>query len=310
MRGEVHIMRVVQTIVALTLWFVSAIIPATAQKPSPHVKIYTMDCGMFFFRNEGGYAEDGGIPGRSKMLTDPCFLIRHGADYMLWDLGTPDHMGPAHFRYRNRDVVWFSNTGLANQLAELKVSPSQIKYVAISHQDPDHIGNADLFPTAILLIDEKEYASMLGDQNIEFVKKRNEPFYSAELIAIKKLRPQLIAHDLRYDVFGDGSVVIYPTPGHRPGHRSLFVRLSNAGPIILAGDVWHIRENQLSDTANEDFTRRAIMVAPDTEKEWYKEWAQSRKMLLDLAKRENARIIIQHEPADFYSMPQFPLPLE
>jgi glyoxylase-like metal-dependent hydrolase (beta-lactamase superfamily II) len=42
-----------------------------------------------------------------------------------------------------------------------------------------------------------------------------------------------------HDVFGDGSVVIISTPGHTPGHQSLFVRLKNFGPVVLSGDLYH-----------------------------------------------------------------------
>ena len=42
-----------------------------------------------------------------------------------------------------------------------------------------------------------------------------------------------------YDVFGDGTVVIIATPGHTPGHQSLFVNLAKSGPIVLSGDLYH-----------------------------------------------------------------------
>jgi N-acyl homoserine lactone hydrolase len=48
-------------------------------------------------------------------------------------------------------------------------------------------------------------------------------------------------------VFGDGSVVIKFTPGHTPGHQSLFVDLANRGPILLAGDLYHYVEERTLD---------------------------------------------------------------
>jgi N-acyl homoserine lactone hydrolase len=46
-----------------------------------------------------------------------------------------------------------------------------------------------------------------------------------------------------HDVFGDGSVRIVSTPGHTPGHQSLFVRLPRRGPIVLSGDLVHFHDN-------------------------------------------------------------------
>jgi glyoxylase-like metal-dependent hydrolase (beta-lactamase superfamily II) len=41
-----------------------------------------------------------------------------------------------------------------------------------------------------------------------------------------------------YDVFGDGSVVTVPTPGHTPGHQSVQVELGDR-TVILGIDVAH-----------------------------------------------------------------------
>jgi len=45
-----------------------------------------------------------------------------------------------------------------------------------------------------------------------------------------------------HDVFGDGTVVIKSTPGHTPGHQSLFLKLANTGNVLLSGDLYHYPE--------------------------------------------------------------------
>jgi glyoxylase-like metal-dependent hydrolase (beta-lactamase superfamily II) len=45
----------------------------------------------------------------------------------------------------------------------------------------------------------------------------------------------------RHDLFGDGSVEVFPTPGHSPGHQSLRVELPESGTVVLAGDVANLR---------------------------------------------------------------------
>ena len=49
------------------------------------------------------------------------------------------------------------------------------------------------------------------------------------------------------DVFGDGSVTLFPTPGHTPGSQSLLVHLKQSGFIILSGDVAHSAANLRND---------------------------------------------------------------
>jgi glyoxylase-like metal-dependent hydrolase (beta-lactamase superfamily II) len=46
-----------------------------------------------------------------------------------------------------------------------------------------------------------------------------------------------------HDVFGDGSVTIFSTPGHTPGHQVLLVKLPKFGAVLLTGDAVHFQEN-------------------------------------------------------------------
>ena len=46
-----------------------------------------------------------------------------------------------------------------------------------------------------------------------------------------------------YDVFGDGSVILFFTGGHTVGHQVCLVRLKNTGYVLLSGDAVHFRSN-------------------------------------------------------------------
>ena len=46
------------------------------------------------------------------------------------------------------------------------------------------------------------------------------------------------------DVFGDGTVVVMPAPGHTHGHQVLAVKLAHAGTILLGGDLYHYPEER------------------------------------------------------------------
>jgi glyoxylase-like metal-dependent hydrolase (beta-lactamase superfamily II) len=49
--------------------------------------------------------------------------------------------------------------------------------------------------------------------------------------------PSLAPFTTGRDLFGDGSLVLLPTPGHTPGSMSLLVRRPGTPPLLLAGDL-------------------------------------------------------------------------
>jgi len=59
--------------------------------------------------------------------------------------------------------------------------------------------------------------------------------------AVKNGKVELLKGDT--DLFEDGSMRIFSTPGHTPGHCSPLVNLSNFGMIMLSADVAHNRYN-------------------------------------------------------------------
>ncbi|HWE10655.1 MAG TPA: MBL fold metallo-hydrolase [Solirubrobacteraceae bacterium] len=46
-------------------------------------------------------------------------------------------------------------------------------------------------------------------------------------------------HNGEHDLFGDGAIVLVPTPGHTPGHQSVIVRLPGATVICVADAAYH-----------------------------------------------------------------------
>ena len=142
-----------------------------------------------------------------------------------------------------------------------------IKYVAISHTHPDHIGNVELFPQAMLLVQKAEYDWPNADGTPRF--KPGHP--------VTKLEGD-------YDVFGDGSVTILSTPGHTPGHESLLVKLPKTGAVVLSGDAAHFQSN---------FDNRRVPSANfDKDKT-----ITSMQRLADVAAKEHAQLWINHDAA-------------
>ena len=256
----------------LTL-FASTHLPA--QPPAAAVSLSRLDCGTSTAPTDvGGRMSDTyAFSGLKVQLTFSCYLVKHGDDYMVWDTGNPIGNTPTA-----------PKTSLVDLLGQLKVTPDQIKYVAISHYHGDHTGQVSSFPHATLLIGK-------GDWDVinEASSPANPALFANWISGGGKVEP--LAGDK--DVFGDGTVVVLNTPGHTPGHHSLLVRLKDKGPVLITGDLAHFHENYDSNGVPSFNTDRAATLA-------------SLDRFKSIAKNLNATVIIQHDARDIGKLPPFP----
>jgi len=199
-------------------------------------RMYVLECGES--RTEDVSLWSPGVDvGVAREFSDNCYLIRHGAHWLLWDSGMSDAIAakPEGVSAGGGILTLFVRRTLASQLAEIGVAPTDITHVAFSHFHGDHVGNANLFTAATVLVQRAEYDLAFGP----------DPAKAGYVPALyEKLKDNpTVKLEGDHDVFGDGSVVILATPGHTPGHQSLLVHLPMQGAVVLSGDMVHFREN-------------------------------------------------------------------
>ena len=198
--------------------------------------MYVLECGES--RTDDVSLWSPGVDvGVAREFSDNCYLIKHGKDWLLWDSGMFDGIAdkPDGVIAGGGILTLFVRRTLASQLAEIGVAPTDITHIAFSHFHGDHVGNANLFTSATVLVQRAEY-------DLAFGPDAAKVGYVPALYTKLKDNPT-VKLDGDHDVFGDGSVVILSTPGHTPGHQSLLVRLPKQGPVVLSGDMVHFREN-------------------------------------------------------------------
>jgi glyoxylase-like metal-dependent hydrolase (beta-lactamase superfamily II) len=217
---------------ALALATLAGIAPlgtTSAQTPAPAVKLYIFDLGQLKSANPQPLLD------RGVTVTDMsvvAYLIVHPRGTLLWDSGTiPDELVKPEGTTIVRATV---KKTLAGQLAEIGYKPADITYMALSHYHYDHSANANAFAGSTWLVQRPERAAMFPETP---PANPIDPNVSAKFAALKTGKTMLLDGD--HDVFGDGSVVIVSTPGHTPGHQSLFVKLAKFGPLVLSGDLYH-----------------------------------------------------------------------
>jgi N-acyl homoserine lactone hydrolase len=211
--------------------------PAAAKGPSPATVdlMYVLDCGSATSPDFSQWSP-GSNQGRPVVMSDPCYLIKHGSDWLMWDTGVDDRLaGLPRGREVAHKVRGIVGPTVTRQLVELKVRPDDISIIAFSHAHFDHVGNARLFRRARWLVQRQEHAAMFGNNPEAYG-------FLPGLYATMRRNPTTLL-DGDHDVFGDASVTIIATPGHTPGHQSLLVRLPGVGPVLLSGDIAHSLEN-------------------------------------------------------------------
>ncbi|HEY0414073.1 MAG TPA: N-acyl homoserine lactonase family protein [Allosphingosinicella sp.] len=268
-------------LVSAALGFLSLTGLAPPAPPTTGLSLWRLDCGSATINDYNAFFSDTSAYGPGpKEITDSCYLIRDGDQYLLWDTGLPEAL--IGHPDANPVMTMRMETSIAAQLARIGVRPEQIGRVGISHYHGDHIGQAVRFASAKLLI---------GKGDLDALRTPGGPDPKPLERWVSGGAPvEAVTGD--FDVFGDGRVVMLATPGHTPGHHSLLVRLAS-GPVILSGDLWHFTEQVAVNGVPPFNTDRAQTLA-------------SMDRISRMAANIHARIIIQHEQADIAKLPPFP----
>ena len=259
--------------------------PARDKPANATLSLTRLDCGTVRVNRLNAFSDTAAYPGQSRDLTVGCYLIRHGDQLMLWDLGLPTALKDAAFS-ADGDMSATVRKSLVEQLAELGIRPDDIDVVGVSHFHFDHIGQLPDFPAAKLYIGKRDWDLLTQSEPPAFLDPK--PF-ARWISGGGTVEP--VARDK--DIFGDGRVVMLDMPGHTPGHHVLLVRLANMGSVLLSGDQAYFQENYDGNGVPEFNTDRAQTLA-------------SFDRFKALANNLGATVFIQHEPRDVAKLPAFP----
>ena len=113
---------------------------ATSPLPDPSragvaERLYRLDCGHSLANDESVWTPGKNV-GRSIEFSSTCWLIKHGAEWLLWDTGVPEATlnDPRGWSTLPKLIVYHLDKSLTSQLAEIGLKPGDITYVAVSHK--------------------------------------------------------------------------------------------------------------------------------------------------------------------------------
>lgn len=191
----------------------------------------------------------------SRTWTSPrpinVYVIDHPSGLVLFDTGqdrasiTDSHYFPAGIvGWFYRRLARFSigpNDTLSAQLAGLGYAVSDVTHAVISHLHQDHIGGLGELTSATIVVTADEWSgvsSPLAELDGIMSSHIDLPGLAWDRFAWSTTDDEsVLPFDRARDLFGDGSLVLLPTPGHTPGSLSLLVRSAGVPPILLVGDL-------------------------------------------------------------------------
>ena len=178
------------------------------------------------------------------MIPINMWIIDHPKGLILFDTGNnvaiSDGNCTSHWNEGFCGLLQPSQTRadvIDKQLEKVGFTVDDVKIVITSHSHLDHIGNIEMFPDAIHVIQKKELYQAWWPEKFQ----RGGAHVVADYDDARDFTYFELNGD--YDLFGDGSVVVISTPGHTLGHQSVKVRMAETGTVILAQDAVWVKEN-------------------------------------------------------------------
>jgi N-acyl homoserine lactone hydrolase len=211
----------------------------------PHVDVTFLRCGSNVVPVL--LAVRGSFSLASRSLAYSAVLVRHPRGTFLYDTGLCADIQqflqeqPFWFRAVFRSLVLESPISLLLQHQDMK--PQDLDFILLSHLHWDHVSGIPDLPGVPLRIHRVEYESAprrLPAQHYGLVKSLlcNNPIELFDLLG-----PAFAGFQASHDLFGDGSIILVPLPGHTDGQVGMFILHANEGYLFLIADAAWLSEN-------------------------------------------------------------------
>lgn len=196
--------------------------------------LHALCCGRLRFDRSVFFP--GEAPGIELRAPVPGYLVVHPKGKLIFDTGidcraAQDPVAVLGSRLASTFVMaGAADEHIEGQLAHVGLRCEDITHVANSHLHFDHCGCNALFGQSVFMVQRAELEAARQPKTHAFAPGWNHALDYREL-------------DGEFDVFGDGTVILFPTPGHTPGHQSLKVKVSQDRWFVMTADACYTREH-------------------------------------------------------------------
>lgn len=259
----------------------------------PPVEVTFLRCG--YTRVPEFVAVRGGSLTRRVTIAHSAVLVRHPQATFLYDTGLcaqiRRELAGQSLIFQQSLARFTFTRALADHLRQRDLAPSDLAFALLSHLHWDHVSGVPDLPGVRLRVNrvEREAAERgILDAHHGLVRRlmRDNPVELFECDG-----PAYEGFPASRDLFGDGSLVLVPLPGHTMGNTGMFVNRANGPRLFLIGDAAWVAANFLRPATMHPLIWSAV-TSDD---------AAARKTLLALRRfalrRPEVAIIAMHDAA-------------
>lgn len=206
-----------------------------AASPPPEMALVHIPTGII--HRNAGVAYRGGSFGDKRDFSMSAALVKHPRGDLLIDTGFGDRID-AQFQLM---PFWFRavsdfkrERSAAQQLTAAGYDRTKLRAILLTHAHWDHLSGVPDFPgtPAWITRDEQQFIAKAGWITAVARSCGEASFQTYDFEA----KPYL-SFERSHDVYGDGSIVVVPAPGHSPGSVIIFVNLPNKQRYAFIGDL-------------------------------------------------------------------------
>ena len=213
-------------------------VPAT--QPPAGMGLYAVPTGRMYSR--AALAFEGGRYGDRRVFVAGGILVRHPKGTLLFDAG----FGPSVEAHRMTSpwllrvtTKYDRQTTVADELKAAGIAPSSLMAVVLTHAHWDHVSGLEALPGTPVWVTREELAFVRGEDASTTLARQ---LGTGSYVAFDFPDGPYLGFARSRDVFGDGSVVLVPTPGHTPGSIVAFIATPDGKRYALIGDTAWQRE--------------------------------------------------------------------
>jgi glyoxylase-like metal-dependent hydrolase (beta-lactamase superfamily II) len=208
--------------------------PLPEASPPSEMEVFRLPTGVGHRSAAAAYR--GGSFFDRRDFAMAAVLVKHPRGDLLIDTGFGRQIGeqfqtmPALFRLLTKYTVW---RPAADQLDAAGYDRKALRAILLTHAHWDHVSGLPDFPGVPVWVTAAEHRFIRDKKAGAFARKLKDVHYEEYGF---EGGPYLNFPQSR-DVYGDGSIVVVPAPGHTPGAVVIFLTLANGSRYAFSGDI-------------------------------------------------------------------------